>query len=190
MKTTCTMWPFGSREPEKNLKKKIIENRCVFQNYFCCQKLDSTHTHTHTLKQNVGEDYSNIAEITQSKYLTAVRARWGNLPSESEFCLGNPLIHQDQRWRDFGVEILAKDNSRGFFNINLSRMDLKLTFCQKKNLTQVVEWLYLHQCPHINVRSGATVQIHQHKQLQMHQAPDEVGCKHAESQQNPPKAAR
>lgn len=48
-------------------------------------------------KQNVGEEFSNVAEITQSKYPTGMGARYSNLPSESEFCLENPLIHQDQQ---------------------------------------------------------------------------------------------
>lgn len=76
-----------------------------------------------------------ISEITQSKILTVMNATQDNQMSESQFCLGNSLIHHGQRWRDFGVEILAKNNSKEFFNINLPRMDLKLTFCQEKNLT-------------------------------------------------------
>lgn len=65
MKTAHNMRPFRPREPEKS---KNTGSRCVLQNckFFCAATILALHTDMQN--QDAGEDYSNITEMTQSKY--------------------------------------------------------------------------------------------------------------------------
>lgn len=107
----------------------------MFFKIILCQNLDFTHTCKHKkktipillklLSQNIqqlwvqGEAIYSLKVNFAQENLSSIRMKGGELE----------------------VEILAKDNSRGFFNVNLSRMDLKLTFCQRKKPTQVFKWV-------------------------------------------------